>query len=191
MNRRRAGEDFYFLQQLAKTCGVTTLSGTLVHPSARSSRRTPFGTGPSMARLLAGEEEAVLFFPPETFRILGAWLALATEARKTPGEELLAAAGDISPLLAAFLDGLGLPRLWRQLQQQHREHGRFVAAFHTWFDGLKTLQLLHHLCAATQPKTSPESALPELMTWAGLQPTTRLDQQLARLRKREISDVFP
>lgn len=191
MNRRHAGEDFYFLQQLAKTCGVATLSGTLVHPSARSSSRTPFGTGPSMARLLAGEEEAVLFFPPETFQILGAWLALATQARKTPGEELLAAAGDISPLLASFLGGLGLPRIWRQLQEQHREHGRFVAAFHTWFDALKTLQLIHHLCAAKLPKTSPENALPELMTWAGLQPTTLLDQQIARLRKREISGDFP
>jgi hypothetical protein len=190
MNRRRAGEDFYFLQQLAKTCGVATLSGTLVYPSSRSSRRTPFGTGPSVARLLAGEEDAVLFFRPETFRLLGAWLALATETRGTPGEEVLAAAGEISPILSAFLGELDLPRIWRQLQQQHRDQGRFVAAFHTWFDGLKTLQLIHRLCASGLPKTSPENALPDLMTWAGLKSSDLLNEQISRLRDRELAGDF-
>jgi hypothetical protein len=32
MNLRRAGEDFYFLQQLAKTSGVSGLTGTEVYP---------------------------------------------------------------------------------------------------------------------------------------------------------------
>ncbi|HEY6008810.1 MAG TPA: glycosyltransferase family 2 protein, partial [Geobacteraceae bacterium] len=47
MNRRVAGEDFYFLQQLHRTVGVAPLTGTVVFPSARSSHRVPFGTGRS------------------------------------------------------------------------------------------------------------------------------------------------
>jgi hypothetical protein len=39
MNRRLAGEDFYFLQQVHKTSGVAALYGTTVHPSPRSSQR--------------------------------------------------------------------------------------------------------------------------------------------------------
>ena len=39
MNRRLAGEDFYFLQQVHKTSGVAPLAGTIVHPSPRSSQR--------------------------------------------------------------------------------------------------------------------------------------------------------
>ena len=37
--------DVYFLQQLHKTTRVDSLTGTIVHPSPRSSYRVPFGTG--------------------------------------------------------------------------------------------------------------------------------------------------
>jgi len=39
MNRRRAGEDFCFLQSLAKTSGVEQVKGAFIHPSSRSSTR--------------------------------------------------------------------------------------------------------------------------------------------------------
>ncbi|MFV2071850.1 MAG: glycosyltransferase family 2 protein [Thermoanaerobaculales bacterium] len=53
MNRRQAGEDFYFLQELAKTGSVSRIDATTVHPSARSSDRVPFGTGATVGRHLA------------------------------------------------------------------------------------------------------------------------------------------
>ncbi len=83
MNRRAAGEDFYFLQQLVKTAGVAPLRGTVVRPSARSSRRTPFGTGRSVARLLAGGQ-GLDFHQADSFRLLGGWLALADAAWQAP-----------------------------------------------------------------------------------------------------------
>jgi cellulose synthase/poly-beta-1,6-N-acetylglucosamine synthase-like glycosyltransferase len=52
MNTRKAGEDYYFLQKLAKTDGMGLLSGTVVSPNPRISERVPFGTGRSMARML-------------------------------------------------------------------------------------------------------------------------------------------
>ncbi len=61
MNVRNAGEDFYFLQHLAKTGGIAQVKGTVVYPSARASKRVPFGTGRSVSRLLGKEEAAVLF----------------------------------------------------------------------------------------------------------------------------------
>ncbi|HOO90382.1 MAG TPA: hypothetical protein PLA74_06125, partial [Syntrophales bacterium] len=44
MNKRRAGEDFYFLDKLAKIGRVGRITATTVHPSARPSGRVPFGT---------------------------------------------------------------------------------------------------------------------------------------------------
>ena len=55
MNRRQAGEDFYYLQQLAKTGAVDRVEGTLVQPSSRASHRAPFGTGRWVQRYLDGE----------------------------------------------------------------------------------------------------------------------------------------
>lgn len=48
MTRRKAGEDFYFLQTLTQVGKVGEITTTEVHPSARVSNRVPFGTGPAM-----------------------------------------------------------------------------------------------------------------------------------------------
>jgi hypothetical protein len=57
MNRRQAGEDFYFLQNLVQLGPVGEITGTTVHPSARLSDRVPFGTGPVLQKWMKGEEK--------------------------------------------------------------------------------------------------------------------------------------
>ena len=57
MSRRKAGEDFYFLQNLAQMGTVGEINSTCVHPSARPSMRVPFGTGASITRWLEGTED--------------------------------------------------------------------------------------------------------------------------------------
>jgi len=57
MPRKQAGEDFYFLQKVVPQSNFIHLSTTKVKPSSRPSDRVPFGTGPSIAKLLASEEE--------------------------------------------------------------------------------------------------------------------------------------
>jgi hypothetical protein len=54
MNRRQAGEDFYFIQKLLPMGGYFNLNETTVFPSPRASYRVPFGTGASMEKLLSG-----------------------------------------------------------------------------------------------------------------------------------------
>lgn len=52
MNKRQAGEDFYFLQKLISTGRYGQLRETKVYPSARCSERTPFGTGRSVLQIM-------------------------------------------------------------------------------------------------------------------------------------------
>lgn len=85
MNLRVAGEDFYFLQHLAKTGGIAQVKGTVVYPSARASHRVPFGTGRSISRLLGKDEEAVLFYQKDCFQILGEWLTLIAQDLQSGG----------------------------------------------------------------------------------------------------------
>jgi len=57
MNRRQAGEDFYFLQNLVQIGKVGEITSTQVFPSARLSDRVPFGTGNAMQKWMNGEED--------------------------------------------------------------------------------------------------------------------------------------
>jgi hypothetical protein len=60
MNRRMAGEDFYFIQKLLPAGGFFNLNQTTVYPSPRSSARVPFGTGVTIQRLTEGKNETLL-----------------------------------------------------------------------------------------------------------------------------------
>ncbi|HDR50640.1 MAG TPA: glycosyltransferase family 2 protein [Mariniphaga anaerophila] len=67
MNRRQAGEDFYFLQNLVQIGPVGEITGTTVHPSARLSDRVPFGTGPVLHKWMTGEEDLTKTYNHKAF----------------------------------------------------------------------------------------------------------------------------
>ncbi|HKZ17320.1 MAG TPA: glycosyltransferase family A protein [Geobacteraceae bacterium] len=190
MNSRVAGEDFYFLQQLHRTSGVAPVEGTVVYPSARASRRVPFGTGRSIGRLLSDEEGAVLFYHPECFRILGEWLALVTDRADNGGEEIHLGSMEISRHLHEYLCGVRFPDVWEKLRNTCPDRSKLLTAFHGWFDGLKTMKLIHHLSTEGFPRSQPEEAVPRLFDWAGLEPPADTEGQLALLREMQIGEYF-
>ncbi len=179
MNRRKAGEDFYFLQQLAKTGGVRQLAGTCVFPSARPSNRVPFGTGEKVSRILGGEQP-LLFAAVSAFDQLACLLAAAREqtlfAAERPEGPLAEAPG-----AAAFLVQQGWPEVRRRLCAQHRSAEARLRAFHTWFDALRSWQLLRYLSMSADK--DPLAAVDALLVRAGLQPGGGVAQRLKRLRQ--------
>lgn len=52
MNRRTAGEDFYFLQKIIETGRFMNLHSATVYPSPRPSMRVPFGTGATITKMV-------------------------------------------------------------------------------------------------------------------------------------------
>lgn len=190
MNRRRAGEDFYFLQQLAKTSGVSRVRGTLVHPSPRVSTRTPFGTGPAVAQLLAGEARSVRFYHLRAFELLRRFLRLMAAAENDSGEHLLAPAGTISPILFGFLQQFAFTAAWDNLRRQHRGGTRLQRAFHQWFDGLRTRRLLYQICESEGLWATPQRNLPPLLTAAGLKSDGNIGTYLAALREYQMGEAL-
>lgn len=167
MNSRRAGEDFYFLQKIAKTDGVSPLSGTTVSPAPRISARVPFGTGRSMARLLDGERQAVLFYPVEVFKVLAEWLQAVGDGLDREGEAMLLAAEAVSPHLATYLRTLDWLATWAKIRKNHLSRTQRLQAFHAWFDGFRSLRLIHLLCENGHPRGEPQELLPGYFAWAG------------------------
>lgn len=185
MNCRKAGEDFYFLQKLAKTDGVAQLSGTTVYPEPRVSERVPFGTGRSMGRLLAGDTQAVLFYPAGAFQILAEWLRTVEQNLSADVETLLQSADKISPVLADYLTKLGWRAVWPRLQSTHCSEIRRLQAFHVWFDGFRTMRMIHLLCDSGFSRGEPVDVLPEYFSWGGSACPSDLPRMLEKLRLQE------
>ena len=65
---RQGGEDFYFLHKLAPMTAVGEIKEVLVYPAPRVSDRVPFGTGPSVKRII--EDGSYHVYNVELFLVL-------------------------------------------------------------------------------------------------------------------------
>lgn len=178
MNRRRAGEDFYFLQSLAKASGVAPVKGTIVMPSPRRSDRVPFGTGRAMGLLLDHEPGAITFYRPDCYLLLQAWLQRVTLACRTRDEALSAHGAALSTHLGSFLEEQGFTTTWQRFLAQHAPADKLFAAFHGWFDAFRTMKLFHYLADKEFPRAEPEEIVgtfPAVWGEASLSMSDRLE----------------
>ena len=186
MNRRLAGEDFYFLQQVHKTSGVATVTGTTVHPSPRSSHRVPFGTGRAVGDMLHEGEQRILFYDPIVFSIIGKWLACVVANSGDDAARLLQNAATISPVLHDVLTEAGFAATWENLKRNSRETARLLTAFHGWFDAFRTMRCIHELSDRAYPRIPPPEAVAPLLKQAGEIPPDSVAGQLELLRRLQI-----
>lgn len=180
MNRRRAAEDFYFLQQVAKTTAVDCLQGTVVQPSPRCSDRVPFGTG-QVVRETLQTAAAYRFVPAADFRLLQDWLTLVGRHSTVPADQLLRWATDLSSVLGGFLQTLDFVTNWGLLQRNHADQVARRKAFHSWFDALRTRQLLGRL--GREEGGAPTEAVAGLLAWAGYGGVVDPAEQLVLLER--------
>lgn len=103
MNRRQAGEDFYFLQHLAYLGTIGEISNTTVHPSARLSERVPFGTGPVLKKWMNGDERLLKTYDFRAFQHLQAFFEIIPDLFKIEQKKFLMIIDSLPPELADFL----------------------------------------------------------------------------------------
>jgi hypothetical protein len=70
MNKRKAGEDFYFLQKIIQLGNFGEIKNTVVYPSSRISDRVPFGTGRAQGEWESGTETVLLSYHPQVGEVL-------------------------------------------------------------------------------------------------------------------------
>ncbi len=140
MNRRQAGEDFYFLQKFIELGKTGELEETCVIPSPRPSFRVPFGTGRAVGKMLEGEGSWPSY-APQSFRILRPFYQSVGEMYGQQPEEVLAAQ---HPLLRDFLEQSGFVGAFRQIKGNVSTQAAFRKRFFRWFSAFRQMKFLHH-----------------------------------------------
>jgi hypothetical protein len=163
MNRREAGEDFYFLNKLAKIGAIEYIKKTCVYPSARVSLRVPFGTGKRIQRFLAGIQEEHLLYNPRIFGILGQWLSLMEQHLLDEEQVIMKKAGLVDPLLVSFLNDCNFALKWSRIRRNFRDEDNLINNFHSWFDGFKTLKLINYLSRKSYAPVNMFTALDSIL----------------------------
>ena len=142
MSRKKATEDFYFLQELTKYCGVENILEPLVFPSPRPISRVHLGTGYQMEQMKNGFNIRSLYYSDDAYRYLSKWLQLGSNAWNNSLNDLLIDIKSIHPHIIDFLKIEGIETIWSKIQDNAPSELHFKEQFHRWFDGLKTIRFL-------------------------------------------------
>ncbi|MEJ2617871.1 MAG: hypothetical protein P8Z35_23150 [Ignavibacteriaceae bacterium] len=145
MNKRKAGEDFYFLEKIAKRKRIEKIDSTAVYPSSRISWRVPFGTGPRIKRFISRIQDEYLLYDPESFIILKNWLEEFNKPVILSSEKYLKIAGNIHPDLYQFLVINNFENSWDKILNNSKSLTQLEKQKLFWFDGFRTLKLIHYL----------------------------------------------
>ena len=145
MNKKKAAEDFYFMEKLAKITEIKKISNAKVYPSSRSSWRVPFGTGQRVNRFFAGTHNEYLLYNPKTFDILKSWLKIYNSKEILDAEFYLKSASAIHKSLYDFLVQNSFEDSWTKILNNSKSDEQKQKQKQIWFDGFRTLKLIHYL----------------------------------------------
>ncbi len=162
MNRRLAGEDFYFMQQLTKTGIMEPVPYALVCPAGRSSCRTPFGTGRSVMAFGNCSPLDAPLYHPDCYDLLRAFFHMINGRLGHAGSSLMEVSETLHPALARFLKERRFEEAWDGMLLRYRNPAQRLHQFHVWFDGLRTIQLFHRLQESGFPDLPAREAIPVL-----------------------------
>jgi len=143
MNRRQAGEDFYFLQGLAQLGEVGEITGTKVYPSARLSDRVPFGTGPILQKWMNGEEDFTKTYNFQAFQDLKCFFDAKENLFKMNEEDYYQFIRTLPKTMFGFLQ---TNRFWDELNDLNKNCSSlrsFQKRFFQKFNAFKILKFLN------------------------------------------------
>ncbi|NNF61504.1 MAG: hypothetical protein HKN06_09280 [Gammaproteobacteria bacterium] len=157
MNRRAAGEDFYFINKLLKRGSVGEINETTVFPSARVSTRVPFGTGAAMGR---AQTEAQTTYAPAAYRELQVFQrtlhASVRNDQPMPSE------------YEPFLDSMGYATWLNKTRANVASMDSLAAQLVRWLDGFRTMKFINWLTGSRYPRVPVAEAAREIISWHDL-----------------------
>jgi glycosyl transferase family 2 len=160
MNKRKAGEDFYFLHKIKPHEEFVTVKKGTVYPSCRTSDRVPFGTGKAQQDWLNKDNKPYLTYDPIVFDDLKI-LFQCLEKIYDPAFDnwALESPTAVTSFLEAhnYFDKIDLIRANCKSFQQ------FEKQFYVWFDGFLCLKFVHYARDHYYPNISLPKAASKLI----------------------------
>jgi hypothetical protein len=181
MNKRKAAEDFYFLEKLAKIYPVGEIKTTSVHPSKRGSWRVPFGTGRSVDRYLSSTRDEYLLYDPKSFIVLKTWLEVFNDTLISDQSALMKISKNINPTLANFLMQQDFENFINKVLLKNNTPTEIEKQKHFWFDAFRTLKLIHYLRDETYPNINMFDAIDELFKMMNIENKTKRNSAIPEL----------
>jgi hypothetical protein len=143
MNRRQAGEDFYFIQKLVAGGGYFNLNSTTVYPSPRASVRVPFGTGAAVGKMLNNGEKTFLTYDLQAFIDLKLFFYSCESAREAGEKKLHTLYKNLPDSIQSFMTREELTRKITEIINNTSSDDSFRKRFYDWFNMFRVVKYLN------------------------------------------------
>ena len=158
MNRRQAGEDFYFLNKLTKLGKITEINDAFVYPSARVSDRVPFGTGAAMTKWMNEDGDLTVTYNFAAFLDLKVLFDQVDTLFRNNADDEFTTSLPIS--IQEYLQVLEFSDKLAEINQNSSSLSSFRKRFFQFFDGFIILRFLN----LAHQKYYPQQNLSEAIT---------------------------
>lgn len=160
MNRRQAGEDFYFLQKFIELGSFTELNSTRVIPSPRPSHRVPFGTGKAVNEITKqkGKYET---YAPAGFSDLKVFFEGVNSLFSAKEKEIEAWLDSLPKSISTYLVDNNFYSKLTEIQSNTTNIPTFRNRFFRWFNAFQLMKFLHF----ARDQFYPNVPVTEAMDW--------------------------
>jgi len=185
MNKRKAGEDFYFIHKIIALGGFTELTSTRVIPSPRVSDRVPFGTGKAIQEWLNRPEYEDEFYSYNffIFKEIKLFVSMIPKFYEpVPYLKLF----NLHPAFEEYFEKIGFQDKVDEMKANTKDFISFRKRFFFWFDAFAVLKLVHFMQTVGFGDVKLKKAVNQMLSEKhSLEPLESELEQLILLREIE------
>lgn len=167
MNKREAGEDFWFMRKLLPTGGFFHNNRTTIYHSARVSGRVPFGTGRSVDEMITSPESVQTPASPDLFDDLKLLWSGSALLYKSDAVQVNNFYNDFHYKLKAFITPEKYAETVKEISDNTASPVSFTKRYFVCFDLLFAIRYLNFATKNYPIKTDIVMACGELARKAG------------------------
>ena len=146
MAKKKATEDFYFLQSLAKYTKIYQIHDILVYPSSRDQQRVYLGTGYRINEYKNNQKFINLDYSDNAYKNLELLLKIVKKSCKNEYSGLIKnLKNNCDKNVVDFLEFNNFHDIWIKFCNEAKNKKQFLVFFNQWFDALKTIKFLKKL----------------------------------------------
>ena len=145
MNKRKAGEDFYFIHKTIPHSNFVEIKDAKVFPASRVSDRVPFGTGKAQQDWLDGKSKIVKTYNFRIFEDLKVFIIKKDLFFKIESVENFNKIKTQLPIsIQCFLEEHDFYKKMQKINSNSKSRNGFIKKFFEWFDGFTILKFVHY-----------------------------------------------
>lgn len=150
MNRKNAGEDFYFLNKIELNGVLGECNKPVVYPSGRVSDRVPFGTGTEVKKIR--EEGGYDVYSLKSFRILSQLVSMLKQTYTLSEADFRTKVESFPQVVQDYLARIYIWDAIEDARDNSSDEQAFLKRLFRYFDTFKVIRFLNYLAEKAFPK---------------------------------------